>query len=114
MSDPTLVTTDPVPGVDTYLWSSVSESDTPTAAKPGSYSSLASSVQVVGTFGGTTVTFQGSNDNTNWVDLKDINGTAISFAAAGMAQLNEACKYFKPKLTGGSSVSVNVYFTTRS
>lgn len=66
------------------------------------------SVQVTGTFGGATVTLTGSNDGTNYVTMKDVYGTAISFTSAGMANFNGLPLYIKPAISGGTSDDVDV------
>ena len=58
-------------------------------------------VQFTGTFGGATAVLQGSNDGTNWVTLSDLLGTAISFTAAGYAELGTAMAYIRPSTSGG-------------
>lgn len=63
------------------------------------------SVQVVGTFGGSTVAIQGSNDGTNWITLDDEAAPAspCSFTAAGFKGVLQFAKYIKPVVTGGSA-----------
>lgn len=66
------------------------------------------SVQVTGTFGGATVTMTGSNDGTNYVTLKDVNGNDVSFTAAGLVGFDGLTLYVKPAITGGTADSVTV------
>lgn len=57
-------------------------------------------MQVTGTFGGATIILQGSNDGTNWFGLNNVAGsTAISFTAAGGAQVIERPRYIRPFLS---------------
>lgn len=65
-------------------------------------------VQVTGTFGGATITLTGSNDDTNYVTLKDPLGLDISFTSAGIARVSDAPRYINVGISGGSSTSVNV------
>lgn len=64
------------------------------------------SVQVEGTFGGTTITFEGSNDGTNWQTLTDEQGDALSFTVAGLRQILQCTVHVRPKSTGGAGASV--------
>lgn len=66
------------------------------------------SVQVAGTFGSGTVTLKGSNDGVNYVDLKDPLGNTISFTAAGLKQVLEFCRFYKPVITGSTDAEVTV------
>jgi len=66
-------------------------------------------VQATGTFnGGTDMALEGSNDGTNWVELVDDTGTAISLTAAGGVNFRTAARYIRPNVTSGSSDSVTV------
>jgi hypothetical protein len=91
-----------------YRWTDYSTADTSTPIKVQNMQGLAGSVQVTGTFGGATITLQGSNDGTNFVTLKDSAGTAISVTAAGMAEFSTAALYLKPTSTGGTADNVTV------
>lgn len=65
-------------------------------------------VHVLGTFGGATVTIQGSNDNTNWVTLNDTGGSALTFTAAGMKIIAENPVYMRATTSGGAGTAVSV------
>jgi opacity protein-like surface antigen len=62
-----------------------------------------------GTFGGGTAKLQGSNDDTNWVDL-DIahSSTALALTAAGGAEFSASCRYIRPLITGGTGDDIDV------
>ena len=66
-----------------YTWSGMAGADTPLSAGSGHCVDL--TVQVTGTFGTTTVTLQGSMDDTTYATLNDTAGTpaALSFTANG-------------------------------
>lgn len=68
--------------------------------------------QATGTFGGATVTIQGSNDGTNWFSLTNASGgAALTFTAAGGASSVELPRYTRPNLTvvgTGATVTVTV------
>lgn len=63
--------------------------------------------QVTGTFGGSTVVLQGSNDGTNWVTLTDPAGIAISFTSTGLKQVLQITRYMRPSVSGGAAVAVD-------
>lgn len=70
-------------------------------------------VQVTGTFGGATLTIQGSNDGTNWATLNNAQGTAATFTAAGLKQIVELPRYVRPLLSGGSGSTLAVSLIMR-
>jgi hypothetical protein len=67
------------------------------------------SVQVFGTFGvGGSVTFQGSNDGTNWATLTDPQGNPLTFTGAKIEMVSEATLFVRPVVTGDGSTSLTV------
>ena len=62
-------------------------------------------VSITGTFGGATVTLQGSNDGTNYFTLTDQQTVAISKTAAALEQVNELPLLVKPVVTGGDGTT---------
>lgn len=60
-------------------------------------------VQVFGTFGGATVTIQGSNANSgsNWDTLRDSVGAALTLTAAGTRRLEGPFTRIRPSVSGG-------------
>ena len=71
------------------------------------------SVQVEGTFGGSSTAIQGSNDGTNYRALNDITKTAIAITAAGVEQVLEITKYIRPVVTGGAGSGITVTLIAR-
>jgi hypothetical protein len=71
------------------------------------------SVQVAGTFGGATVTWEGSNDGTNYATLTDPQGNALSFIAAALAQILEVSQFGRPKVTGGAGSALTITLVAR-
>jgi hypothetical protein len=71
------------------------------------------SVQVTGTFGGATITLEGSNDGTNYVTLRDPQGVALSFTAAGLKQVMETTLYVRASITGGAGSTLTVTLCMR-
>ena len=66
-------------------------------------------VQVLGTFGGSTVTIEGSLDGgTTFATLNDINGTILSFTTARLERVQESVATVRPSVAGGAAVSVTV------
>lgn len=66
-------------------------------------------VQIGGTFGvGGTVTFKGSNDGTQWDDMRDVFNVTISATNNKIITLTEVPVYIRPEVTGDGSTSINV------
>jgi hypothetical protein len=64
--------------------------------------------QASGTFGGATITWQGSNDNTNWHPLTRRSvGTDMAFTSAAVHTVNENPAWIRPAVTGGTSVAID-------
>jgi hypothetical protein len=96
-------------------WANVTENDTFVAwTKDGGCASLTDkSIQFAGTFGGATLTVEGSNDETNFVGLNDPQGSAISATSAAIEQILENTAVIRPSISGGSSSSVTVTIVAR-
>ena len=90
-------------GIDTVTWETLTSSDAAGASwpQPGTSAAIAA-VQFTGTFDSATAILQGSNDGSTWVTLNDTLGTAISFTAAGYAEVSTALAYIRPSTSGGS------------
>ncbi len=58
-------------------------------------------VQVGGTFDGSTVIVQGSNDGSAWAGLNHIQGSAITGTSAYLKQIAETPRYTRPSASGG-------------
>lgn len=64
------------------------------------------SVQVNGTFGvGGTCLVEGTLDGTNWYQLSDPAGTAISFTAAGIKAIRDDVVAVRPRVTAGDGTT---------
>jgi len=99
----------------THTWTGITEGD-PTgeaAVLPGAADR---SVHVFGTFGGGTITMQGSNQKvpTDWQTLHDSGGDPLTFTTAGILAVDENVLHYRPLLSGGSGSSVNVIIASRS
>ena len=108
MTTPTI--TSLIPGKKVVVqWSGASTSGNSAVKAYDTLFSLAiASVQVTGTFGSATVTLLGSNDGTNFVAIKDAGNSAMSFTAAGIAELSSGFRYYKPNIAGGTSDSLTI------
>lgn len=100
-------------GVRLVTWADASTADTIFYWKIPETMGAMANVQVVGTFGGATVTLAGSNDKTNWVTLKDLAGDDISLTASGMVDFTTAALFVKPVVSGGSGDDVTISLVVR-
>lgn len=68
--------------------------------------------QAVGTWGGAVLTFQGSNDGTNWFGLTNAaGGSAATLSANGGLSTIELPRYVRPNLTTvgvGAAITVSL------
>ncbi len=77
------------------------------------------SIQVFGTFGGATVTIQGSNviDSPTYATLNDPSGTSLAITSAGIKQVLENTYWIRPIVSGGDTTTdLDIYLlasTTR-
>ena len=99
-------------------WTGVTESDTFKAfdatEEPAAAGAADRSVHITGTLGGATVSLQGSNDGTNFVNLTDPQGNALTSLSDGTLEaITEMVRAIKPLASGGSSQSLNVYLYVR-
>lgn len=100
-----------VRGVYLATWASMGNADTGAAvALGGGYDR---SVQIEGTFGGATVTLQGSNDGSNWETLTDPQGNGIAKTAAALEAVTELTRYVRAITSGGAGTSVTVTMLIR-
>jgi hypothetical protein len=63
-------------------------------------------IQFTGTAGvGLAISLEGSNDNTNWFILNDLQGSPITKSAAGLEQVAEGPLWVRPRITGGDGTT---------
>lgn len=96
-----------------FSWTPLTETNADGSAANVAFATVSITVQVRGTFGGTSVAIEGSMDGTNWFTCKDATGTAIAITSAGGCSLSDLPVYIRPKLTGGSSASITVVALVR-
>jgi len=100
-------------GVGILTWTGVSTADTMTAQVIKEKIGAIGSVAFTGTWGSATVKLQGSNDGTNYFDLKDVTGNTISATANAYFEFSLSCLYLKPASSGGSADNVEVTVVMR-
>jgi len=71
------------------------------------------SCHTVGTFGGATVTYKGSNYDADGVALSQMDGTEASATAEDIFSILDRPLYITPTHGGGSSESVTLYMLVR-
>lgn len=72
-------------------------------------------VQALGTFNGSTITIQGSNDGgTTWTTLTDAQGNPLAFTAAAIEKIQEDPQLIRPAVTAGTPTSVTVVMVSQS
>lgn len=85
-------------------WAGLLQTDNGNAYEVLDYNDLC--IQFFGTAGAAlALKFQGSNDGTNWEDLTDLQGNAISKTGAAIEQVSEAPRYVRPLVTGGDGTT---------
>lgn len=100
-------------GIDAIIvtWGPMGDSDTAGAVQLPDR--IDRSVQVIGTFGGATITMQGSNDGTNFNTVNDAFGAALTLAAAAIKQVTEAALWIRPSTASGSGSSLTIIMCAR-
>lgn len=91
----------------TFKWTGVTEADTFAPVRLDRPIN-AYTIQVSGTFGGSTVALHGSLDASTFAAMKDANGVAIGLTAAGLATGGTLVLALKPVASGGTSASLTV------
>lgn len=62
--------------------------------------------QVFGTFGGASVTIQGSNDGVNWATLNDATGVALVLTSTKLIRrTDDVPRYVRPLVTAGDGTT---------
>lgn len=63
-------------------------------------------VHLTGTFGGATVTFEGSNDGVEYLPMRDVFNAVVSAAEPKLITLTEVPLYVRPAVSGGTGTSI--------
>jgi hypothetical protein len=72
------------------------------------------SIQIGGTFGGATVTVEGSDDGVTYATINDVKGNAVSATSAARFDVVDVPAFLRPKTASGSGADVTVIITARS
>jgi hypothetical protein len=86
-----------------FTWSPLLAGDTGRAVDFSEFADR--SVQFAGTFGGASVSLQGSNDGVNWHVLTDTQGAPISKTSAALSAVAEMTRYVRPAVSGGDGTT---------
>lgn len=89
------------------VWPAMGNADTGVPATLYQYPDK--TLTVSGTFGGATVTIQGSADGANWTTLNDFLGNPLVYTAAAIALIAQNPNYVRAITSGGTGTAVNVY-----
>ena len=99
------VSRDTVPGAILVTWTPLATSDVGGGFPIPFAADL--SLQQFGTIGGSTTTWQGSNDNTTWHPLTQRGSTSdMSYTTASLHLAQENPAFIRPTVTGGTSVAI--------
>lgn len=88
------------------VWPDLHEGDTATPVRLAQFADR--TVQIEGTFGGATVTFEGSVDESNFHVLTDPQGNPISATVGRLEAVTENTTVVKPVISGGSGTTITV------
>ncbi len=113
-----MATVDPVlkrtaEGIPYIIWEGIVTGDTITAYALPEPWGLAASLQISGTFGGATVKLQQSNDNSTYLDIKDVHGTVVSATANAIFEMSLSAAYMRPSIASGSANDIDVILVLR-
>lgn len=100
------------PGFQIWLWSGMTGGDTGEPLELNRLSGLASSVEMVGTFGG-DVELKGTISGAAYHSISDPLGEAVLRAAAGITEIASTARMVRPEAGAGVS-DVDVYLLVRS
>lgn len=105
-------------GVTTFTWANATNGDTFTQASMHSIEGAVAAVHVTGTFGGATVSLQGtlrgSPHAPNWTTITDTSGSRIETTVQVLREFSTAVPFIKPEITGGSGTNVTIVVAVRS
>ncbi len=71
------------------------------------------SVQVEGSFGGASISIEGSNDGVNYRTLTDPQGNDLLITTAKIEMVTEVTRYIRPRVVSGAATSVTVSLLAR-
>ena len=94
------------------VWSNISESDSSREFGLGGMVAEIS-VQVIGAFSGGTIVLEGSNNGTDYSDLKQLDGTLATAAVPAIMALLDRPLFIRPRVGGGTGQSITVNMVVR-
>lgn len=93
-------------------WDAMAQNDDGEPVRLAVYSDR--SIQLIGTFGGASVTIGGSNDGINYHALNDTSGSPLTLTDAALKQIVELPVFIKPRVFGGDgTTSIKVVLAGR-
>ena len=100
--------------VTQYLWELTSDDHTGDPVKGVDFADR--TVTAVGTWGGASVTIEGSNDGEHWMPLSDAAGAADAIASSNKAiTIVELTRFIRPRLTtAGTGAAITVCMLSRN
>jgi hypothetical protein len=103
-------------GIEIITWPAMANGDTGEPVLVLGKAGAIGSLQAEGTFGGGTLTLQGSNIEGGagaYRNVKDGAGNGLSLTAPDMEDFSTAAAYLSPALAGGSAGAVTVSVVVR-
>jgi hypothetical protein len=112
MAERALQKGDAGPGWQIWYWEGLTDGDTGAALELNRLTGLASSVEMIGTFGG-DVELKGAIEGTSYHSISDPLGDPVTRSDAGITEIATTARTIRPE--AGSGVSdVDVYLLVRS
>lgn len=100
------------PGYQILLWQGLTGGDTGEPIEINQLGGLASSVEMIGTFGG-AVELKGAIEGATYHSIETPSGSAVSRSAAGITEIASTARLIRPEAASGVS-DVDVYLLVRS
>lgn len=101
-----------ISNINLVVWSGLDGDDTGEWVRMAKYSDKTIHIYAASSFGGATVTLEGSNElvptGANAITLTDAQGNAISKTAAAIEQVLENPLWIRPKTSGGTGADIIV------
>lgn len=101
-------------GSESVVWTGLSTADTAIGVYANKTTGAVGAMQCTGTFGGATITLQGSNDGSNFYAITDPAGNDVVLTADGIIDFSTAAAYIRPASSGGTADDVTVTVILRS
>lgn len=90
-------------------WQTLGNADNGSAVQFGQFPDR--TIQAVGTFGGATVTLEGSMDSTTWATLRDFQGNSVTLTDSSVRLIAECPLYVRVRTSGGSGTNLDAYIS---